>query len=510
MQSVLDGSHPTTVHIMPMIGEKSSDYSCIYTTMVFIAKEAKRYGKHPILTFDQPLYWKAMEIQKHEKDSTVSEIVLILGSFHILMSFLGSIGHLMMGTGLQPLLEQVYAENTVPYILSGKAVSRARRAHMLAVCALEGLKVAQIYDIDLESNEENEDEFDLSTRFMQHPELHGLADILQKSLSKDIGVDQLTEQHIFKKLLINHDLFNRMLTEYINNGSSGLSAIQENGDADYLLAKTAVSQSQQKDVVVISAGTDVLILLLHHANSSSAKGLFLTSESTSSSKSPPKCWNIPQIKRSLGDEVCESILQIHAILGCDTTSRIHGIGKGASLKRFQKDEHFREYLIKFSNSSASQEEVAEAGECALLMLYGERSEANLNNIRYDAFCKKISTSSKAVLPENLPPTSDAARFHSFRVFHQVQRWKGVLLPALDWGWIMKGNFLLSKLMSQALAPIELLKLIKCNCKSGCAPNSNCSCQKNNLKCTPMCGSCKAVSCCNHQEIDDTDTVSEEN
>ena len=61
------------------------------------------------------------------------------------------------------------------------------------------------------------------------------------------------------------------------------------------------------------------------------------------------------------------------------------------MKRFQKDEHFREYLLKFSNSSASQEESGEAGECALLMLYGERSDANLNNIRYDAFCKKIST-----------------------------------------------------------------------------------------------------------------------
>ena len=146
------------------------------------------------------------------------------------------------------------------------------------------------------------------------------------------------------------------------------------------------------------------------------------------------------------------------------------------MKRFQKDEHFREYLIKFSNSSASQEEIAEAGERVLLMIYGERSDANLNNIRYDAFCKKISTSSKAVLPENLPPTSDAARFHSFRVFHQVQRWKGVLLPVLDWGWIIKGNFLLPKRMSQAPAPTELLKLIKCNCKSGCAPNSICSCQ----------------------------------
>ena len=92
MQSVLDGSYPgkSTVHIMPMIDEKSSDFSCIYTTMMFIAQESRKYGKQPLLTFDQPLYWKAIEIQKHEKDSIVNDIVLILGSFHILMSFVGS------------------------------------------------------------------------------------------------------------------------------------------------------------------------------------------------------------------------------------------------------------------------------------------------------------------------------------------------------------------------------------------------------------------------------------
>ena len=44
-----------------------------------------------------------------------------------------------------------------------------------------------------------------------------------------------------------------------------------------------------------------------------------------------------QVQRALGGEVCECLLQIHAILGCDTTSRIHGIGKGASLKMFEKN-----------------------------------------------------------------------------------------------------------------------------------------------------------------------------
>ena len=207
MQSILNASHPgkSTVHFMPMIDEKSSDYSCIYTTMEFVATQAEKYGKHPLLTFDQPLYWKALEIQTQETGSIVSNIILILGSFHTLMSFLGSIGHLMVGTGLQPLIEQVYAENTVPHILSGKAVARARRAHMLAVCALEGLKISEMYGIDLLSNEENDDEFDLSQRFMKHPELNSLVDILKNLLDRNIGVGQLTEKHVFRNMLINQE-----------------------------------------------------------------------------------------------------------------------------------------------------------------------------------------------------------------------------------------------------------------------------------------------------------------
>ena len=34
----------------------------------------------------------------------------------------------------------------------------------------------------------------------------------------------------------------------------------------------------------------------------------------------------------LGPEVCDCMLFVHAILGCDTTSSLYGIGKKISLK----------------------------------------------------------------------------------------------------------------------------------------------------------------------------------
>ena len=52
------------------------------------------------------------------------------------MSFLGSIGTVMKGSGLQECLQLVYGENAVTHIISGKAVSRALRAHFILQSAL--------------------------------------------------------------------------------------------------------------------------------------------------------------------------------------------------------------------------------------------------------------------------------------------------------------------------------------------------------------------------------------
>ena len=52
------------------------------------------------------------------------------------MSFLGSIGSLVNGSGLHELLETCYGPNSVDHIMSGKAVSRALRGHFLLEAAL--------------------------------------------------------------------------------------------------------------------------------------------------------------------------------------------------------------------------------------------------------------------------------------------------------------------------------------------------------------------------------------
>ena len=63
-------------------------------------------------------------------------IVCRLGVFHMLMSFLGSIGAVMSGSGLCEVLECCYGPNAVAQMISGKAVARAMRGHQSIDSAL--------------------------------------------------------------------------------------------------------------------------------------------------------------------------------------------------------------------------------------------------------------------------------------------------------------------------------------------------------------------------------------
>lgn len=105
--------------------------------MLYVSDQALQHKKTDILTFDQPLYWKAYEIKaKKQANSDLKKMVLRLGGFHMCLRFLGSIGHIIFGSSLQETFELIFAKNAVPHILSGKAVSRASRAHMLLETAL--------------------------------------------------------------------------------------------------------------------------------------------------------------------------------------------------------------------------------------------------------------------------------------------------------------------------------------------------------------------------------------
>ena len=130
MTDVSKGDYPgqSIVHMLPIIDLDPTDMSCIYSTLLFVIKQAKELNiPTPILTFDQPLWLKAMEIVK----ALNLKVVLILGGFHTMMSYVGSIGKLMSQSGLSTALETVYGKVAVTHILTGKAIAKALRGFFM-------------------------------------------------------------------------------------------------------------------------------------------------------------------------------------------------------------------------------------------------------------------------------------------------------------------------------------------------------------------------------------------
>ena len=143
--------HPgkSSVVFLPMINMYPGDKTCILSTLAFICNLAHKHHAPPIITFDQPLYWKAAEIiTDAPKSSGLKNIVLMLGGFHTFMNLLGAIGTLMQGTGLKDIMEVVYGQNAVQHMLTGKSVQRAFRGHLLIDRCLNNLIVSDLMEDD--------------------------------------------------------------------------------------------------------------------------------------------------------------------------------------------------------------------------------------------------------------------------------------------------------------------------------------------------------------------------
>ena len=121
--------------------------------MSFVSDLARKHGHDPIMTFDQSLYWKVMEIatRKQQKVS-FSKMVVMLITFHTCMSFCSSIGYIMVGSCIQYLLELICAEHTVTHILSGNFFAHATRAHIITASVLSALLISNIDKIDFDLN----------------------------------------------------------------------------------------------------------------------------------------------------------------------------------------------------------------------------------------------------------------------------------------------------------------------------------------------------------------------
>lgn len=129
------------IECLPFVNHNPSDISTIYTSLIHALNETKKIRqKTCIVTYDQPLYKKAIEITR----GLGLPIIVRLGGLHIIMAYLASICYLMRGSGLAELWSTVYASYSVKFMFTGHAIVRGIRAHVLTYTALASLICREI------------------------------------------------------------------------------------------------------------------------------------------------------------------------------------------------------------------------------------------------------------------------------------------------------------------------------------------------------------------------------
>ena len=305
-----------------------------------------------------------------------------------------------------------------------------------------------------------------------------------------------TKKELFLTNTENKQDFINMLGKYLSE--KGCTVLNADGDADLMIAQTAVKLSEETETVVKCEDTDILVLLIYHSNEK-YKTIYMKSDVKVSMKKA-RVWNISKVKQVIGDETRHLLPFIHAFTGCDSTSRIFGVGKGTVLKKASTSIELKQCGAVFMNDS-SIDDIEKAGECAFMTVYVGIDDKGLDHLRYKKFVHKANVSTSVVQVQTLPTANSAAKYHSRRVYLQVQTWLDHKLNEIEWGWYRVENKLVPVKMDLPAAPERLLTIIKCGCKVNC-DSKRCTCRNFGLSCSIACGECKGTSCSNMSSIDE--------
>ena len=124
----------------------------------------------------------------------------------------------------------------------------------------------------------------------------------------------------------------------------GCEIAHATGDADVPIVQAAVTVSDTCEAVLVGDDTGLLVLVIHLADGNKHNIYFRPETKKGGAL---RCIGVSAIRNKLGENICGNILFVHAFLGCDTTSRLFGIGKAAGLKLVKENEIFREQAEVF-------------------------------------------------------------------------------------------------------------------------------------------------------------------
>ena len=159
----------------------------------------------------------------------------------------------------------------------------------------------------------------------------------------------------------------------------------------------AVKVSDTCEPVLVGDDSDPLVLLIYLAD---GKSIISTSE-------PSQIKEQPSVHRSQFDK--SQSREAHALT-------------------------FREQAEVARSMKSSKHQVMAADEKVMAIVLNVNQTDHVDTMIYQRFQELITTGKKAIHPNMLPPKSAGKKYHSLRVFNQVQQWQRNTLHAGDWGW----------------------------------------------------------------------------
>ena len=108
-------------------------------------------------------------------------------------------------------------------------------------------------------------------------------------------------------------------------------------------------------------------------------------------------------------------------------------GQETIISKIKSDNYFQDQAKVFISQGANKDDIISAGETALVCMYNGNPHHGINVLRYEKLCMKVATSTVPVQPGALPHTSYSVKYHSLRVYYQIQEWLGVQMSSMDRG-----------------------------------------------------------------------------
>lgn len=192
------------------------------------------------------------------------------------------------------------------------------------------------------------------------------------------------------------------------------------------------------------------------------------------------------------------MLFLHAFTGCDTTSRIIGIGKKSVLHKFiNQAQILNACANEFCSSQTPGPDIERWGSKAFVSQFNNKQGESLQSLPYKILCKKVTAANNFVTPERLPSTACAARFHALRSYQQIMVWMGRAEDMYPTHWACENK-------DNCLTP----SMTGVNWSTGCS-TLRCSCRKHGLYCSSACGPCQNITYCDNMDKSGTESESEE-